>query len=284
MKALKIILGLVSGLAVAFVLIGYMIPELRFTTTVHVPRSADVAFDVFTNTDLMDQWLEGFESIELISGEPEEIGSIFRVRFNDDGTEIEFTEELTTFEESKAYGFLMDAGFFTNQALFSFSEESGKTTIKASNVMVGSSWYMRSMLPFMNGEMQRQQAETLQALADLAEKVPPSLIGTWTGVDSRGGIQTFTFSRKGKATWRISYGEDTIVSGIAYEVGHDSAPFTLDLSGFTEGPLKGKVLYGILSFDDDNTFRFDAEPGSPDTDLLRPDDFTRSTVTYVRAH
>ncbi len=284
MKALKIILGLVSGLVVAFVLVGFMIPELNFTTTVRASRSVDVTFDVFTNVDLMDQWLEGFESIEILSGEPEEIGSKFRVRFNDDGTEIEFTEELKTFEEGKAYGFLMDAGFFTNDTMFSFSEESGETTIRASNSMIGSSWYMRSLLPFMKSDMQRQQVETLQALAALAEKAPPSITGTWTGVDSRGGIQTFTFSRKGKATWRISYGEDTVVSGITYSLSHDSVPFRLDLSGFTDGPLKGKVLYGILSFDDDNTFRFDAEPGSPETDLLRPDDFTASTVTYVRAH
>jgi uncharacterized protein YndB with AHSA1/START domain len=283
MKALKIFFGIIVALALAFVFVGMMIPVIAFKTSVVVQRPVETTFSVFTDMDLIGEWLEGFESVELIEGEPYEVGSQFRFRLNDDGMEIEFTETLTAFEENEVYAFMIDADVFQNEVSFTFTGNGDETTIKASNSITGSVWYMRSILPFMKSEFMRQQKESLNLLGKVAEKAPPTIIGTWTGVDSNGGIQTFTFSRDGRATWRLSRAGDLVISGIDYTLSYETVPFNLDLSGFTSGPLGGKVLYGIVEYPDDNTMRFDAEAGTPDTDILRPGEFTSSTVQYVRA-
>lgn len=108
---------------------------------------------------------------------------------------------------------------------------------------------------------------------------PPcrDLQGRWTNREG----QAFYFKGNGKALWLIRFGSqiDTFVMEYRYDC--RKQPAELDLSGFQSGPLSGKTLYGILEWNTDSTFRFDAEAGTqPDA---RPKAFeTDQTQKFYR--
>ena len=60
----------------------------------------------------------------------------------------------------------------------------------------------------------------------------------------------------------VRFGSQTDTVAMEYQYACNTAPATLDFSGFVSGPLKGKALYGILEWTSDTSFRFDAEAGA----------------------
>ena len=83
------------------------------------------------------------------------------------------------------------------------------------------------------------------------------LSGRWT---TREG-QSFYFEKNGNALWMIRFGSQVDTITMKYRYDCQKNPAELDLSGFAAGPLVGQSLYGILEWNTDSSFRFDAEAG-----------------------
>lgn len=84
------------------------------------------------------------------------------------------------------------------------------------------------------------------------------LTGRWTNREG----QVFAFEPEGKALWLIKFGSqfDSFPINYRYDCTHKTV--TLDLMNFQKGPLAGKTLFGIIEWNSDSVFRFDAEPGT----------------------
>ncbi|MGD9899141.1 MAG: hypothetical protein AB7T22_08440 [Calditrichaceae bacterium] len=110
------------------------------------------------------------------------------------------------------------------------------------------------------------------------------LIGEWSGVDKMGIKQTFVFMEDNRAEWKLKSKNMTQTFEIEYKIDFDTCPVTIDLSGFNEGPLAGKALYGIIEHKNNAMFRLDVEPGeiNKDQPIHRPSFFGEETVTYYR--
>lgn len=113
-------------------------------------------------------------------------------------------------------------------------------------------------------------ALALLALISLSGCTEPpcrELSGHWS---TREG-QSFYFQENGKGLWLIRFGSqiDTIVMTYRYDCKKE--PMELDLSDFESGPLAGKTLFGILEWNNDSSFRFDAEAGT--NPAMRPTAF-----------
>jgi len=108
---------------------------------------------------------------------------------------------------------------------------------------------------------------------------PPcyDLAGRWTNREG----QVFLFQPEGKALWLIKFGSKFDTFPIQYAYDCKQRPAALDLSGFQNGPLMGKTLFGILEWTSDTSFRFDGEPGtSPE---VRPQTFNvEQTQRYFK--
>ena len=81
--------------------------------------------------------------------------------------------------------------------------------------------------------------------------------GRWSNKEG----QAFEFKENGKALWFVHFGSQVDTLTMQYRYNCKKQPPELDLSGFTSGPLTGKTLFGILEWNSDTTFRFDAEAG-----------------------
>ncbi len=98
---------------------------------------------------------------------------------------------------------------------------------------------------------------------------PPcrSLEGHWTNREG----QSFQFQSDGKALWLVRFGSQVDTIAMDYRYDCRKQPAELDLDGFQTGPLSGKTLYGILEWNSDSSFRFDAEAGN--APAVRPTTF-----------
>ena len=83
------------------------------------------------------------------------------------------------------------------------------------------------------------------------------LSGRWSNREG----QSFYFEPDGKALWLVRFGSQVDTFVMEYRYDCKKQPVQLDLSGFQTGPLSGKTLYGILEWNSDSSFRFDAEAG-----------------------
>lgn len=100
------------------------------------------------------------------------------------------------------------------------------------------------------------------------------ILGSW---DNKNG-QILSFENEGKALWIFYTDTKKDTFEISYKIDYSITPNQLDLTDFKVGPLKGNTLYGIVEFQDNNTFRFDCEPSA----LNRPKTFnpTQTQVYY----
>jgi uncharacterized protein YndB with AHSA1/START domain len=173
-KAVKLIASLLLGLVLAFLLIGFFIPQVEFHSSIDVNAPVDQAFAVYTDESLMGEWLTGFVSIENISGAPLEVGSRWRLVFKGDGgEEIEMIEEVTDYEPLRHFGFVSESDdVFVDAHTRFFSDGGGGTRIEGSSQLSGKTVFMRSLLPLFKSQMQQRQDQDFEKLRELIESTP----------------------------------------------------------------------------------------------------------------
>ena len=89
MKVLRYILGLIVLLLIAFFTLGFLNPEISYETRTEIQASVEETFAVFNDPERMGEWLVGFHSMENISGNDNEVGSKWKLRFEENGEVME---------------------------------------------------------------------------------------------------------------------------------------------------------------------------------------------------
>ncbi len=174
MKVVKLIVSLAAGLFLAFALIGLFISESEFNSTIDIGAPVDEVYAIYTDEALMGQWITGFVSIENISGAPLEVGSRWRLVFDDErGGEIEMIKEVTVVEPMQRYAFVSESDdvFVESEAQF-FSDGVGGTRVEGTSTLKGKTWFMRSLMPLVKGSMQQRLDEDLERLREVIENIP----------------------------------------------------------------------------------------------------------------
>ncbi|MFN0015160.1 MAG: hypothetical protein ACKVU2_11490 [Saprospiraceae bacterium] len=92
-------------------------------------------------------------------------------------------------------------------------------------------------------------------------------VGRWS---TREG-QSIVFQKKGKALWLTRFGSKIDTTPMAFRYDCGSEPATLDFFGFRAGSLVGKTLFGIVEWNSDTTFRYNADAGT--NPYIRPTTF-----------
>jgi hypothetical protein len=107
--------------------------------------------------------------------------------------------------------------------------------------------------------------------------------GEWVSVDANGPSMTYLFPGGDTALWIVETeaGPDSIRVPWAADLA--PVPGHLDMGPWSEGPLEGRTLYGIVEFHGPDRFRVDFEPGNAEGGGdVRPTAFTDQTVSFVR--
>jgi hypothetical protein len=169
MKILKYIIAFILICILLFIAIGFIKPTVNYGHEIEVDKSAKEAWAVHIDDSKYGQWLDGFKSIDLISGELGEIGSKYKVVVNPGEGQPDF-EMIEIVKDKKDYEYVdlnFDSDMMTFDQRTTFVENNGKTKIKTESKVGGKGIMMKSMFALMEmlgGSFQAQEEKNLEAL------------------------------------------------------------------------------------------------------------------------
>jgi hypothetical protein len=175
MKFLKYLLITIVVLFLAFFAIGMIHPEVEYGSKITVSKSIEEAWAVSQDESKFPLWLEGFQSIEHISGEFGEVGSKYKVIVNpgEGQPEFEMIETLLEHEEFDHVSFHFDSEMMDFEQVISFSEEDGMTHIVTESKVIGKGATMASLFALMEkmgGAFTSQETKNQNALKEVIEE------------------------------------------------------------------------------------------------------------------
>src|SRR5882724_612658 len=94
MKIAKIIGATLAGIVLMFLSLGLLFPSYEYQSSIVVNASPEKCWVVYHDTKKMNEWLEGFESLTLKSGEPLAAGSTYEIVVTDDGHRMVMNEKI----------------------------------------------------------------------------------------------------------------------------------------------------------------------------------------------
>ena len=169
MKFLKYLLYIVIGLIVLFFAVGLLKSSVTYGHEITVDKPLKEAWAVTQDASKYDQWLEGFKSMELISGEQGEVGSKYLVVVNPgEGQEdFEMVETVVDIKEYEHVFLSFDSDMMEFEQKLLFSETGGKVNVKTESKVIGKGIMMRSMFAIMEtlgGAFTTQEVKNIEAL------------------------------------------------------------------------------------------------------------------------
>jgi uncharacterized membrane protein len=169
MKILKYLLYGIGVLFILFFALGLMKPQVKYGHEITVDKSIKEAWAVTQDETKNSEWLEGFKSIELISGDKGAVGSKYKVVVNsgEDQEDFVMTETIVSLVENEHITLHFDSDMMDFDQTISFREADGKAIVKTESTVSGKGIIMRSMFATMQtifGTFQSQEEKNINAL------------------------------------------------------------------------------------------------------------------------
>ena len=146
---------------------GYSNPEFTYQTQVVVDVPPERAWQVFNDPEKLPLWVEGFQKIEYLRGEPNAVGSHYRLTFDD----VVVTEELTLIEENERLEMTFDNEMMTAENMVVFRPSDRGTRISTESTVRGNGIFWQSVLLFSQSAMQQRQQADLERFKALVERL-----------------------------------------------------------------------------------------------------------------
>lgn len=175
MKILKYLLFVVVGLIVIYLLIGFIKPSVTYGHEISVNKPLKEAWAVSHDESKLGQWLQGFKSIELISGDSGAVGSKYKVVVSpgEGQPDFEMTETVVSKKEFEHIALSLDSEMMVFEQTMSFAEANGKVTVKTDSKVMGKSMLIRPMFALMEwftGAFTAQEVKNIEALKKVIEE------------------------------------------------------------------------------------------------------------------
>lgn len=175
MKILKYILIAIAALVVIFFAIGYFNPAVQYGHEITVNKPIEEAWAVAYDESKYDQWLQGFKSIELLTGTQGEVGSTYKVVVNPgpDQPDFEMTETVVSKKEFDHVTLHFESDMMDFDQTMYYADNDGVVTVRSDSKVIGKSVSMRSMfflMEMLGGAFQKQEAKNIDALKKVIEE------------------------------------------------------------------------------------------------------------------
>jgi hypothetical protein len=175
MKILKYLLYIIVGLIIIYFAFGLLKPTVSYGHEITVDKPLKEAWAVSQDHNKFVQWLDGFKSIELISGEEGQVGSKYKVIVNpgEGQDDFEMIETLVSMKEFEEVELHFDSEMMDFGQKILYSESDGKVTIKTESTVSAKGIMMRSMFAVMEslaGSFTSQEVKNIDALKKVIEE------------------------------------------------------------------------------------------------------------------
>lgn len=169
MKKIKIILGIITALILAFFLTGLVVQEVIYTNEITVNKPVKEVFADFQNVELMKQWMPEVKSIDILEEKPNKVGSTYKVVVENQGKLVTMTEEVLAFEENERLTFHFDAENMLKTDDYVFTSEGNTTKIVQTTTCTSESYVMSCLFPYFKGALKKMSQQYLDEFKKASE-------------------------------------------------------------------------------------------------------------------
>ena len=97
MKAIKIILIIITIIAVVFFATGLIVKEVNYSVEIEIDKPIEEVFSVFTAPETLKKWMPEIKSFEPIDEKEGKVGSTYKMVIDNQGQEMEMTEKIIAY-------------------------------------------------------------------------------------------------------------------------------------------------------------------------------------------
>ena len=170
MKAIKIILGIITALVVIFLATGLIVKETNYSAKVAVNKSIKEVFKIFNDSKNVKNWIPEVTSFQVINENPGKTGSVYKIVVDSQGQEITMTEKVIAYVPNEKVTLFFDAENMLKTDDYIFTEKDGITTITLNSSCQSESFIMACMFPYFKGIFQKQDQTYLDNFKKFVEK------------------------------------------------------------------------------------------------------------------
>ena len=172
MKIFKTVFLIIGVLFLTLVAIGIFKREFSSQASISINAPVDRVFAVYNNPFLLHHWLDNFHSIENISGQPNQVGSKWRLHFKDQEGDLATVDEtLIDYQANKLIAFDYSNQWLDgkHQAIFE-PDTKAQTRITIQQNYSGKGIVQNAMLFLMGHHIDESNQKNLQQLKVLIEQ------------------------------------------------------------------------------------------------------------------
>ena len=148
MRAVKVILGIVTLLVIVFFSTGLIIKKTTYQVKIEIEKPINDVFSIFNNQELLKEWMTDVKSVKPINVKSGTVGSVYKITVINQGKEITMNEKVLAFIPNKKVTLFFDADDMLKTDEYNFSFSGGKTIITKNVVCKSDSYLMSCMFPY----------------------------------------------------------------------------------------------------------------------------------------
>ncbi|WP_343330225.1 SRPBCC family protein [Polaribacter staleyi] len=169
MKIIKIILGIISAIVVAFLLTGLIVKETVYKVQVTVNKPVSNVFEAFNKSEDLKNWIPEVQSFEVLNDNPGKTGSVYKVVVLNQGQEITMTEKVMAYVPNEKVTLFFDAEGMLKKDDYTFTENDGVTTITLNASCQSETYLMACVFPYFKGTFIEQDQSYLNNFKEFVE-------------------------------------------------------------------------------------------------------------------
>lgn len=170
MKAIKIILIVISIFVVVFILTGLVVKETEYTTQIAVNKPLNEVFANFSNKKNIKNWIPEIQSIDTINANFGKTGSIFKIKILNQDQELTMTEKVIAYVPNEKLTVFYDAENMLKTNDYLFSEKDGVTKIILNATCRSDSYILSCVFPYFKNTFKNQDLSYLKNFKNFIEQ------------------------------------------------------------------------------------------------------------------
>lgn len=170
MKTIKVILGIISVLVIAFFLTGLIVKETNYSAQVSVNKPLEEVFKTFNQPGNVKKWIPEIISIDTLHLNPGYIGSEYKIVVLNQDQEIKMTEKVLAYIPNEKVTLFFDAENMLKRDDYLFNEKDGVTTVILNSSCQSDSYVMACVFPYFKGVFRDQDQMYLNNFKAFVEK------------------------------------------------------------------------------------------------------------------
>ncbi len=169
-KLLIVLLSLILIAVVIFFAPAILKPTLTHESRVLIGKSREEVWKKFTDSENMGKWIEGFKSIETISGEPKTVGSKYKIVIEEDGNRFEAIETVKEIVENEKFVFELSGDMLTDDVVVTLVDKGLSTEIIQTETLRAKGFLYKALFYWMHSTLSEKSQSNLNNFKKFAEE------------------------------------------------------------------------------------------------------------------